>query len=309
MEQEALTSLEDLDKYLSKIEKIFSIDDLLTKNFTKEEISNYYKLSSSGYKYFHSKDGAVHMALNYDGIYNEDGFYTQAKEISALINENQYTSILELGCGKGFNSIFLSKHNPDLKFQGVDITHKHLSIAKAKARDIHNLTLSYGDFHELEFKASTFDLVFELEAVCHATDNRKVLESVYKVLKPKGKFVLYEGFRQNGYEKLPNNLKNASVLTEKSMSVNESIEIGNWLKIASEVGFKLKSCDDISDAIMPNLTRFQRLARGYFKYPLLSKLFLLFLPRALVMNSIAGLLMPFTIKNQAQGYFKIVLEK
>ena len=184
-----------------------------------------------------------------------------------------------------------------------------MSIATKNSETLNNLIFSYGDFHELEFKKESIDLIFEIESVCHGLDQKKVLTSVYNVLKPNAKFVLYEGFRRNDFDKLPDNVKRAAKLVEKSMAVNGSLEINKWLKLASDTGFTLKSCEDISDAIMPNLGRFQKMSRGYFKYPFLAKLFLFFLPREMLMNSIAGLLMPFTIKNNAQGYYKIILEK
>jgi ubiquinone/menaquinone biosynthesis C-methylase UbiE len=249
------------------------------------------------------------MALNYDGIFDEEGYLTPAKEISSLINVNTTTDILELGCGKGFNSIFLAKRFPDIQFQGVDITHEHLLTANRKAQRIDNAVFSYGDFHHLEFRNGSFDIVYELESICHALDQKKVLQGVYDKLKQNGVFVLYEGFRMNDFEELSDEIKKAARLTEKSMAVNRSLEVGEWLKIATEIGFKIRVCENISEAIMPNLGKFQKLSRGYFKYPFLSRLFLVFLPRDMIMNSIAGLLMPFTIRHRAQGYFKIILSK
>ncbi len=309
MRKEILTNIEDLNRYMKKIGKIFSTKDLLLTSFDKKKIKSYYKNSSFGYKYFHSKEGAVHMAINYDGIFNEEGYLTQAKEISSLIYKRKANDVLELGCGKGFNSIFLAKQFPAITFIGIDITHEHLLIANKNSRFMDNLTLSYGDFYDLEFRNESFDIVFELESICHASNQRKVLQGVYDKLKQNAFFVLYEGFRMDGFENLSEELRTAAKLTEKSMAVNSFLEIGEWLKIATEIGFKIKLCENISGAIMPNLGKLQKLARAYFKYPILSRLFLIFLPRDMIMNSIAGLLMPFTLSNQALGYFKIILSK
>ncbi|MFH1000931.1 MAG: class I SAM-dependent methyltransferase, partial [Bacteroidota bacterium] len=109
--------------------------------------------------------------------------------------------------------------------------------------------------------------------------------------------------------KYPANLVTAAILTEKSMAVNKFENIDIWLKIAQQTGFTIKLEQDLSKAIMPNLKRLQFLARGYFKYPFLSRIFLRILPLNMVMNSIAGLLMPFTLQNKAHVYYKIILEK
>ena len=309
MEQEIITDIDSVNKYLLIIDKIFTISDLINKNVDKKNIISYYHNSSTGYKFFHSKEGSVHMALNYDGVFDEAGYLTQAKEISSLINAKTATNILELACGKGFNSIFLAKQFPNIQFQGIDITRKHLAIANKKAKHLENVTFSYGDFHDLEFHDSTFDIIFELESVCYAFNLKKVLEGVYAKLKKNGIFILYYGFRLSGFEQLPEELKKAAILSEKSMAVNSSLTIDEWLKIAVETRFKVISCENISEAIMPTLGRFQKLARSYFKYPLLSKILLGLFPREMIMNSIAGLLMPVTVHNRAQGYYKIILEK
>jgi SAM-dependent methyltransferase len=287
----------------------FSTQQLIKKSIDKEKIKTYYKESNLGYKYLHSEEGAVHMAINYNGVYDDSGLYTQVNEISIILAEKDFKSVLELGCGKGFNSIFLAKLFPQIKFYGIDITHEHLLIAEREGKSIDNLEFSYGDFHDIEYKNESFDLIFELESICHALDHEKVLKSIYSKLKDGGIFILYDGFRMNHFLNLPDDLIRAAILTEKSMAVNTSLEIDQWLQIAKEIGFKVSICDNISTAIMPNLGRLQRLARAYFKYPFIAKFILVFLSREMLINSIAGLLMPFVIHNNAQGYYKIVLHK
>lgn len=309
MKKEIIVDLKQLDRYLTKITSIFPVKSIAQQTIDIDRINNYYKESSAGYKFLHSNEGAVHMAINYDGVFHKDGYYTQVKEIAELINENKSKKILELGCGKGFNSIYLAKKFPKVKFSGIDITEKHLQLAIKKSKKIKNLTFSYGDFHELGFPNSSFDLIFELEAICHAKDPSQVLTEIYRLLNKKGQFVLYEGFRNVDFAKSPANLIEAAILTEKSMAVDKFEKINDWLKIAQQIGFTIKFEQDLSKAIMPNLRRLQFLARGYFRYPVLSKIFLQILPLNMVMNSIAGLLMPFTLHNKAHVYYKIILEK
>ena len=309
MENFGVVDLKEIDHCLDRIDTIFNLNKIVDNNIQRNQIINYYRDSSFGYKYFHSKEGAVHMAINYDGVFDKSGYYTQLNEIAELIKIIQAKNVLELGCGKGFNSSYIAQIFPDISFTGIDITDKHLKTAKQKSIDLDNLQFEFGDFHDLHFEDSSFDLIFELESICHARDSRQVLEEIYRVLKNKGTFVLYEGFRQVGFNKLPTNLKKAAVITEKSMAVNRFEQLDIWLEIAQEVGFKVSIQVDLSKSIMPNLARLQSLSRKYFKYPFLSKSILLFLPRNMVMNSIAGMLMPFTVYNKAHCYQKIILEK
>ncbi|TNE54756.1 MAG: methyltransferase domain-containing protein [Bacteroidetes bacterium] len=309
MNKKMITNLEALDGYLKKIDRIFPIQELIGSQINHAKITKYYKDSFSGYKYIHSRSGAVHMALNYDGKFDREGFYTQVKEIHQMIQERPVQDVLELGCGQGFNSIYLAKLLPEVQFQGVDITQKHLDAATKKARGISNVCFDYGDFQQLQFPDNHFDLIFELEAVCHANDMRQALSEIHRVLKEGGQAVLYDGYRSAHFENLTASLKTATQLTEKSMAVERFIQIDQWIKIAEEVGFKIRIQDNLSEAIMPSLEYLQGWARGYYKYYTLSKFFNQVLPRDLVMNSIAGILMPFVVHHEALVYYKVVLEK
>ena len=309
MKKEKVVAIAELDKYLNKINSVFSIPNLADSKIDIKKIKRYYNDSYIGYKYLHSKEGAVHMALNYDGIFDKKGFYAQAEEIGEIIQSSVIVNVLELGCGRGFNSIFLAPKFPNVKFKGIDITEKHLSEAKNKSQHISNLEFCYGDFNNLDFKDASFDLVYVIEAFCHVSDLKKALSEVYRILKPKGHFVLYDGYKEKNYDDVSEILKKAAILTEKSMLVNYFEKIDVWMEIVSEIGFKIKVVSNLSQAIMPNLERCQGWARGYYKYPLLSKIFLKILPKYMLMNSVAGLLMPFTVHHKVHGYYKIILEK
>ena len=309
MNKEIIVNLNEFDRYLEKVKSIFLVKNIINNDIDSDSVVNYYRSSSAIYKYLHSYEGAVHMALNYDGIFNKKGYYTQLNEILELIDVSKIKSVLELGSGKGFNSIFLAKKLPEIRFSGIDITDKHLVIANRELHHIENLKFTYGDFQKSNYDDASFDLIFELESICHADDSRQVLSENFRILKKGGQFVLYDGFRQIGFENLPDNLVQAAILAEKSLAVNRFEKIDTWLEIASEVGFKLKVKKDLSNAIMPNLGKLQLLARKYFEYPFLSKIFLRILSQNMIMNTIAVLLLPFTVRNKAHCYYKIILEK
>jgi ubiquinone/menaquinone biosynthesis C-methylase UbiE len=309
MNKEIVIDINELNKYLQKINLIFPAKNLIDQKIDAENILNYYRKSSIVYKYIHSYKGSFHLALNYDGVFNREGFFTQLNEIFGLINKSDVKNVLELGCGKGFNSIFLAEKLPEIKFSGMDITNKYLDIAKRKSRHIHNLNFTYGDFHKLDFEDSSFDFIFEVEAICHARDSRQVLSEVFRVLKKGGQFVVYDGFRQSGFESLPDDLVQAAIIVEKSFVVNGFEKIDTWLEMAGQAGFKIKLKKDISKATMPNLAKLQLLARKYFEFPFLANLFFRIFGQYTMLNCIAVLLLPFTMHNKAHCYYKIILEK
>jgi SAM-dependent methyltransferase len=154
-----------------------------------------------------------------------------------------------------------------------------------------------------------FELVFEVESICHAADMIQVLSEAYRVLKPGGRFVVIDGFRQPGFDQLDDDIQTAARLVEITLSVSHPWIIDEWLALAQSIGFDVSEVEDVSEAIIPNLMRFQFLARGYYKLPCLSNLLLRVLPLHLVKNSVAGLLMPFTVRARAQGYYIITLSR
>jgi ubiquinone/menaquinone biosynthesis C-methylase UbiE len=299
----------ELQKYLIKVKHFFDINKLLNVKITEKDVIDYYIESEAGYEFFHSPEGAVHMALNYDGVFNKDGYYGQAQLVQKQIMELLPKFVLELGSGKGFNTLYLAKRNQGIDFWGIDITPNHIVYAKDKAVEITNLHFQQANFQALQFKDNTFDIVYEVESVCHAENMEQALSEIYRVLRPSGRFIVFDGFRKSGFDQFNEDIKLASRLSEIAMAIANPWIIDDWLTLAQKIGFEVINIDDLSEAIMPNLLKFQLLARGYFKFPSLSRMLLNALPTALVKNSIAGLLMPFTIKAKAQGYFNIVIRK
>jgi ubiquinone/menaquinone biosynthesis C-methylase UbiE len=247
------------------------------------------------------------MALNYDGQFSKDGYFGQAKIIQEYINQTHAKKVLELASGKGFNSTYLAKQNPDVEFIGIDLTPEHVKFANENAQGISNLKFEQGNFQDLQFPDDSFDLVFEVESVCHATDMKKALSESRRVLKSQGFFIVIDGFRSPDFDSFSEDLKTAAKLAEISMAVEKGWKINEWTSLCETVGLKVEKMDDLSMAIMPNLSRFQFLARGFFKFPSISRTILKAMPYYLVQNAIAGIFMPFTIGAGMQKYYMVAL--
>lgn len=297
----------ELPRYLAKIDSLFGIADLLKLPTDNDTVIRYYTESEKGYRLFHSRDGSVHMSLRSNGV--SDDNLGQARLVEAQVRELKAESILELGCGKGFNVAYLARKFPNAKLFGIDLTPNHIRIATTKYRNIANLHFEIGDFQSLSFADEEYDVVFEVEAVCHARDAASVFKEVHRTLRPGGRFILFDGFRAPDLASFPADIQTAVRLVEVTMAVRCFPSLDEWLYMAKAAGFKVVASTDLSDAIMPNLERFQVLARGFYKFPALAKRLTRLLPPALVSNSVAGLLMPFTVSTGAQRYYSIVLEK
>jgi ubiquinone/menaquinone biosynthesis C-methylase UbiE len=294
---------------VAKIDSFFGCKRVLAESNTEFTVP-YYIQSEWGFQRFHSKNGGIHLALNFDNVFNPDGYYAQPRTVAEQIKEVKAQKVLEVGSGKGFNSIFLAEQFPDIHFTGIDLTPLHIKISKQKAKSLENLHFQQGNFNLLEFPDRSFDIIFAIECLCHANDPLIALKEAFRVLKPNGKLIIFDGYRKAKLETYSELLQTATKLTEISMAVsNGFLEIQRWVADAQAVGFKIEATEDLHFAIRPNLLRLQRLTMNLFLLSWKAKLLVNLLPKYLSRNAIAGLLMPFTLHHQDGSlvYSKMIL--
>lgn len=100
-------------------------------------------------------------------------------------------SVLDLGCGTGWTSIFLARAGYDV--MGVDISALAIEVARqeAKALELTNVEFLAGDYEEHRFEAQ-FDYVLFYDALHHAEDEAKAIETAYHALVPGGVMFAFE---------------------------------------------------------------------------------------------------------------------
>ena len=178
------------------------------------------------------------LALNFDGVFQTDGYYVQPQIVGEQIDRLCAKDVLEIGCGKGFNSQFLAEQHPNVKFTGVDLTPLHIKIASQKASKTNNLSFQIGDFHKLDFPDQSFDIVFAFECLCHAKQPQTPLAEIFRILRPGGQLIIFDGYRKAELATFDRDLQMATYLTETSMAVQHGFaEIESWLNVAKSAGF------------------------------------------------------------------------
>ena len=297
----------NVKRLLGQLREIFDVDAFLKQEVSPRTIRQYYTDCAWVYGLLHSPAGAIHLALNYDGRYNPDGFYEQPRLVQKQINALKAERVLEVACGKGFNTHYLAPRNTHTEFCAIDWTPLHVQIASRKQRP--NTAFAVGDYQRLAFTDSTFDLIFAIECLCYARDLSEVLAEAYRVLRPGGRLVLTDGFRCPGLETLEPAMQVAAQLVELSMNVEQFWDIDVFVQTAERTGFRVQEKQDLSNAIQPNLRHLQRIAQLYLRWPALARRVTRLLPPYLVRHAVTGLLGAETLKSQAQGYYALVLEK
>lgn len=297
----------ELHARLEQLRLLFDLDELKNQGSSNASIRKYYEDSRLGYYLVHSKDGAMHMALNPTGEFEESGYAGQANLVAKRLLPTA-RDVLELASGNGFNLELLARMRSDIRFTGIDLVPEQVKRADEKLKAISNASTEVGDFQNLSFPDATFDLVFVIESLCHAIDLPKALSEVHRVLRPGGHFIVIDAWRTDAFSQKSTELQDAAGYAEAAMAVPYAREFGAWKSTAVEAGFEIVEDLDLSDEIMPNLERLARIAENRFvAHPVRARVLKRVLPTALVTNAVAGYLMPLTVQLSAHTYRMVVL--
>lgn len=109
------------------------------------------------------------------------------KNISTPLNG----SILEVGAGVGITTNFLANKFPNSFITAVDYDEKQVEIAKQKSIKP-NIKFQQEDATSLSFTKESFDSCFAILVFHHIADFPKAVSEIYRVLKPNGKFYIYD---------------------------------------------------------------------------------------------------------------------
>mgnify|MGYP002835833334 CR=1 FL=1 len=100
------------------------------------------------------------------------------------------TKILELGCGTGQLSLFLSRSNREIF--AVDISNSSLKLGEnfRRRHEINNTYFMKMDVFDLKFKKNTFDYTVSNGVLHHTKDAEEAFKCLVKVTKPGGILVI-----------------------------------------------------------------------------------------------------------------------
>jgi len=103
---------------------------------------------------------------------------------AAEFRRHQGEDVLEIGCGAGCDLLQFARHGA--RAVGVDVTPEHLRLARERVAG--QAEVREGDATALPFPDHSFDYVYSHGVLHHIDQPRRVVEEIFRVLRPDGRF-------------------------------------------------------------------------------------------------------------------------
>ncbi len=208
------------------------------------------------------------------------GFYDEQanKHHDALNNMNRALAdlakiqpserVLDAGCGVGGSCFWLSKNRRAI-VTGISIVEKQLkqcrkNAARRTSGETKNVDFQFGDFCKMPFPDESFDVVWAIEAQCHAENKADFYREARRVLRPGGRLVVADYIR-----------------TARPLSENQEKLLAGWLnpwaisdidtreehqKNASAAGFSSVEIRDVTPQVRVSLRNLHHLCEKWMPF-------------------------------------------
>ncbi len=132
-------------------------------------------------------------AETYDKSFHRFYFHFTQKRGVSLLNLHENQCFLDMGCGTGWAVRYAASLVKNKgKFYGIDISSKMIEKAEKNCAGCVNIYFCKADAGALPFKDDFFDFIICTNSFHHYFSASKVLNEVYRVLKPGGRICIAE---------------------------------------------------------------------------------------------------------------------
>jgi len=214
-----------------------------------ESVTNsYYDGATDLYEYGWGKN--FHFARYYPGEAFQQAIARHEHYLSAQIGLKSGMRVLDVGCGVGGPAREMAVFS-DCQIVGVNNNEYQVRRANkynAAAGLSHQIEVVKGDFMHLveQFGENSFDAVYAIEATCHAPSWEGVYGQIMKVLKPGGKFGMYEWCMTDEYDKNNPEHRKISHGIEIGDGIAEMRTIAQARQALKTVGFEILHAEDLA---------------------------------------------------------------
>jgi len=115
-----------------------------------------------------------------------------AQDVSAIAKG----ALLDIGTGPGILPLEIGKLIPSVRITGIDVGEKMIEIAQAnkKKYGLTNVDFMVMDANALSFDDDAFDMVISTDSLHHWKRPARIIDEIYRCLKPGGEAWIYDGF-------------------------------------------------------------------------------------------------------------------
>lgn len=177
------------------------------------------------------------------------------EKIVSLLNLNKNQRLLDVGCGTGralrlASSLVKSKG----EFYGIDLSSKMVRVAKSNSSNYKNMYFYKANSEKLPFKNNFFNLIMCSNSFHHYSNPDKVLNEIYRVLKPKGRIYILDPTAdtliikviewlllkriEKGHVKLYSTKEYKSLFEKAGLQYTKSVAVAKWGLTKVHIGVK-----------------------------------------------------------------------
>ena len=297
-------ALERLHLSLETLGRHFNFDSVLSEPQGEAQVLKYYLWNRSAYSLLYDRRGFMHMGISDDGQHTKRDVFAQVRFISEQINESRPARVLELGSGTGVNTVTLANKHSDVRFYAIDRRKRPFWHRGNPA----NVEFLIGDYHDLsQFAPGSVDLAFAIETLCYSYNHGQLMAEVFRVLRPGGVAITFEGFCRKVDKDLTSDERLGVQLASKAVGAERFCRPEDLIAAASSAGFELRDRQDLSMAVRPTAIRLEKRSRLFLSPPLWPIRAVLPLPWK--RNVMCGLVLAALLESGAACYERHVFAK
>lgn len=224
----------------------------------KEEIIRYYDECEVDYRLLWDLNNSHAMHAGYWDEHTKslrDALRRENEILAEIAGIKETDCVLDAGCGVGGSSLFLAKQY-QCAVTGITLCPKQAQKARKIAKDariVPHPLYAVMDFTCTTFPDRSFDVVWGLESVCHATNKEAFIKEASRLLRPGGRLIIADGFASNP----PRTISEAAAMKRwlKGWGVEDLATVDAFKNALTLNGFKDIFFRDITQNVKPSAKR------------------------------------------------------